>query len=78
MVANTGIELHNVEQVTVQQNQIGWIADPNGGSNPLPRPARIGIALTNVTTATLAANQIRLNADDGIQLTSFIRHYHQQ
>lgn len=67
--SNTGIELHNVEQVTVQQNQIGWIADPNGGSNPLPRPARIGIALTNVTTATLAANQIRLNADDGIQLT---------
>lgn len=65
-----GIELNNARSLTIQQNQIGWVADPNGGTNPLARPAGIGIALTNVTTATLSGNLVRLNAADGLRLTN--------
>lgn len=65
-----GIELSNAHSITIQQNQIGWVADPAGGPDPLARPAGIGIALTNVTTATLSGNLVRLNAADGIRFTN--------
>lgn len=65
-----GIELSNVHSITIQQNQVGWVADPAGGPDPLARPAGIGIALTNVTTATLSGNLVRLNAADGIRFTN--------
>lgn len=65
-----GIELSNAHSITIQQNQVGWVADPAGGPNPLARPAGAGIALTNVTTATLSGNLVRLNAADCIRLTN--------
>jgi parallel beta-helix repeat protein len=64
-----GIDLTDVQTATITQNRIGWIADPASSSTLLPRPAGVGIALTNVTTATLSGNLLRLNTDDGIRLT---------
>ncbi len=63
-----GIALQSAQAVTVRQNQIGWIANPDGGDTLLARPAGIGIELTDVTTATLSGNLIRLNANDGMRL----------
>lgn len=67
-----GIELSNAHSITIQQNQIGWVADPSGGLDPLARPAGIGIALTNVTTATLSGNLVQLNAAEGIRFTNVV------
>lgn len=65
-----GIELSNARSLTIQQNQIGWVADPGGSPDPLAHPAGTGIALTNVTTATLSGNLVRLNAAEGIRFTN--------
>ncbi len=65
-----GIELSNTSSLTIQQNQIGWVADPGGNPDPLARPAGTGIALTNVTTATLSGNLVQMNAADGIRFTN--------
>ncbi|WP_322487136.1 right-handed parallel beta-helix repeat-containing protein [Chloroflexus sp.] len=65
-----GIELSNASILAIQQNQIGWVADPGGDPDPLARPAGTGIALTNVMTATLSGNLVRLNAADGIRFTN--------
>lgn len=68
--STAGIELSNTHSIAIQQNQIGWVADPAGSPDPLARPAGAGIALTNVTTATLSGNLVWLNAADGIRFTN--------
>lgn len=65
-----GIALISTQSATIQQNQIGWVANPANSSTLLAYPAGIGIDMTDVTTATLSGNLIRFNANDGIRLTN--------
>ncbi|WP_298816734.1 right-handed parallel beta-helix repeat-containing protein [Chloroflexus sp.] len=64
-----GISLAATQSATIQQNQIGWIVDPDDSNTFLARPAGVGIDMTGVTTATVSGNLIRLNVADGIRLT---------